>query len=331
MSETPELGSRPPPESPNLWRPADELGPGKTTEPPKPAFVLGIVGDSGSGKNTVADAVATLLGPERVSDVQLDDYHRFTRDERSIRSLTALNPVVHNLALMQEHLRLLRQGRPIRNRSYSHTDGTFGPIRTIAPNDVVLVRGLLGFPTRELQNLYDLAVFLQPEPELLFRWKLRRDVRFRGYKEADVLKHIARHLLDAKEYVLPQAERAHLLVHYELPDWEAPDSEVVTTVRVRREAAEVVRGGGIFGELPVEFVEEGDELVVRIPSGLDENEVDRWAQQRLNGRYDSAKTGTYFDEDGTARRRATLALVEVLIADLANRMASGLTRPSTTS
>src|SRR5690606_2724029 len=161
----------------------------------RPVFVLGIVGDSGSGKTTVADAVARLLGSDRVTDVRLDDYHRFTREERTTRGLTALNPVVHNLALMQEHLRLLRQGRPIRNRSYEHKDGTFGPIRTITPNEIVLVRGLLGFPTRELQSLYDLAVFLQPEPELLFRWKLRRDVRSRGYAEADVLKYIAAHLL----------------------------------------------------------------------------------------------------------------------------------------
>ena len=43
-----------------------------------------------------------------------------------------------------------------------------------------------GFPTDELQDLYDLSVFLQPEPELLFRWKLRRDVQSRGYTEADL-------------------------------------------------------------------------------------------------------------------------------------------------
>ena len=139
--------------------------------------MLGIVGDSGSGKTTVADSVAALLGRERVTDVHLDDYHRFSREERAEKGLTALNPAVHNLALMHEHLKLLRQGRPIRNRSYNHADGSFGPIRIIEPREIVMVRGLLGFPNDELQGLYHLSVFLQPEPELLFRWKLRRDVR----------------------------------------------------------------------------------------------------------------------------------------------------------
>lgn len=310
---------------PNLWRAADENIPGRAPIG-KPAFVLGIVGDSGSGKNTVADSVANLLGPARTTDVRLDDYHRFTREERNDKRLTALNPVVHNLALMQEHLRLLRQGRPIRNRSYLHTNGSFGPIRTITPSDIVLVTGLLGFPTRELRNLYDLAVFLQPEPELLFRWKLRRDVRFRGYTEADVLKIIARHLLDSKEYVLPQAERAHLLVHYELPDWDAPDSEVLTTLRFRNEAATFGRNGGMLDGLPVETSQDGEELIVRIPAGIDDHAVDEWGRSRFPDHYRPEAAGSYIDEEGVARRRSTLAVVEVIIADLASRMSSRLAR-----
>ncbi|HET7321446.1 MAG TPA: hypothetical protein VFI96_03055, partial [Longimicrobiaceae bacterium] len=101
-------------------------------------FVLGIVGDSASGKNTVADAVEQLLGPGRTADVRLDDYHRFTRAERAERGVSAVNPSVHNTPLMAEHLALLRQGRPIRNRSYDHSNGTFGPIRAIEPREVVL-------------------------------------------------------------------------------------------------------------------------------------------------------------------------------------------------
>jgi uridine kinase len=308
-------------DAPNLWRPADGLPPDAPSPVARAAFVIGIVGDSGSGKNTVADAVSALLDPERITDVRLDDYHRFTREERAERGLTALNPVVHNLALMQEHLRLLRQRRPIRNRTYSHADGTFGPLRTIPAHPIVLVRGLLGFPSRELQALYDLAVFLQPEPELLFRWKLRRDVLFRGYKEAEVLKRIAAHLLDAKQYVLPQAERAHLLVHYELPDWEAPDSAVLTTLRLRWQAAELARSSTLFTGLPIEQVEEGDEVVARVPAELPQEIVDAWATRRFPERYGAAKTGLYHDEVGALQRRSTLAVVEVLIAHLATELA----------
>jgi len=282
-------------------------------------FVLGIIGDSGSGKTTVADAVATLLGPARVADLRLDDYHRFTREERAERGLTALNPMVQNVPLMEEHLQLLRRGRPIRNRSYNHADGTFGPIRTIDPRDFVLVRGLVGYPTDALREAYDLAVFLHPESELLFRWKLRRDVRSRGYTEAEVLKSIAHHLLDAKQFVLPQADRADLLVHYELPDWEAPDARVQTVLVLRRRAAEAAGAAGFWTGLGagVHAEHRGDELLVRLDQHLGQVDVDRWGSAGFPRTFSSERTGIYLDDEGVPRHRPQLAVVEILIARLA--------------
>jgi phosphoribulokinase len=278
-------------------------------------FVLAIVGDSGSGKSTLADSVTVLLGRERVTDVLLDDYHRFTREERALRGVTALNPIVHNFPLIQEHLQLLRQGRPIRNRSYEHANGTFGSIRTIEPKEIVMVRGLLGYPTEELRSLYHLAIFVQPEPELLFRWKLRRDVQTRGYTEAEVLKYIAHHLLDSKEFVLPQAERADLLVRHELPDWEAPDSEIVTSLVLRRVIAELAQREDLFGSLPgVRFHVEGDEVRVELGNDLVESQVDEWATAWFPETYSPERVGLYVDEHGMPVRRPQLAVLEVMVA-----------------
>lgn len=292
-------------------------------------FVLGIVGDSGSGKSTVARGVSSLIGADRVSTLELDDYHRYTRLERQELGVTALNPTVHNFPLMQEHLRLLGRGRPVRNRRYDHSDGTFGALRNVDANEVVLVRGLLGFPTDELRAAYDLAVFLQPEPELLFRWKLRRDVKTRGYTEAAVLKNIARHLLDSKEYVLPQAGRADLVVRYEIPEWDAPDSEVHATLTLRRNAAEAVRSNGImhrFGEW-VEFEEGDDALVAKVAAGLPVEQVDAWAAERFPDTFSDGALGRFMDEDGNESRLVPLAFAQVLIADLAQK----LRRKATTS
>jgi uridine kinase len=281
----------------------------------KTPFVLGVVGDSGSGKNTLADAVEALLGPERVADVRLDDYHRFTREERATRGVTALNPMVHNIPLMSEHLQLVREGRPIRNRSYDHADGTFGPIRTIEPREIVLVRGLLGYPSEEMRALYHLAVFLNPEPELLFRWKLRRDVLSRGYTEAEVLKRIAQHLLDSKEFVLPQAELADVVIRHELPDPDAPDSEIRTSLILRRDVADLVRGGEVLdGVTGVTREEREGELVITLPRELRDEEVSNWGRATFPDSYDSAPAGSYTDDQGELARRPQLAFVEIFVA-----------------
>lgn len=295
--------------------------PGEQTDRPLP-FVLGIVGDSGSGKSTISKGLQVLIGPDRVTNVKLDDYLRFSRAERMDRGLTALNPAVHDLSLMQEHLQLLRKGRSIRNRAYEHADGTFGPMQTIEPRDVILVRGLLGFPTDELRAAYDLAVFLYPEPDLLFRWKLRRDVRTRGYSEADVLKHIAQHLLDAKEFVHPQAEKADMVVRYEVSRWEAPDSEVRTTLTLRRTAAEALRNAlaslDRFGDM-IRVQREGDDVVLRLSNDLPQAEVDAWAQERFPT-YDPDVVGSFQEEDGGHGFRPQLAFIEVLIARLTQKL-----------
>lgn len=288
---------------------------GEVVEGPE---LVAIVGDSGSGKSTVADAVATLLGPDRVTPIYLDDYRRYTREERRERGLTALDPSGHDFPLMQEHLQLLRQGRPIRNRSYNHANGTFGQIRAIVPREIVLVRGLLAYATDELRALYHLTVFLQPEPDLLFRWKLRRDVQSRGYTEAEVLKKIAQHLLDSKEYVLPQAERADVLVRYELPAWEAADDEIRTSVRLRGEAARVARETDLIAGLGpgARQVEVEGDVLIELSHALTQAEADAWAREAFPESYVAGRIGGYIDDEGGTPTRPPLAVVEVLVAKL---------------
>lgn len=296
----------------------DEMNPpgaGPPAEGERP-FVLGIVGDSGSGKSTLSKGVRQLVGAERVAELKLDDYHRYTREERRAKGLTALNPLVHNLSLLEEHLKLVRRGRPIRNRAYEHRDGTFGPIRTIEPRDIVLARGLLGFPGEALRAQYDLAVFLMPEPDLLFRWKLRRDTRTRGYSEAEVLMNIAQHLLDAKMYVTPQAERADVLVRHRVQDAEDPDSEVHTSLVARGAAASAVErllAGEAAPAVAAERVDE--ELVVQLPHTLDAAAVGRWREAVFPGA-DAESLGECQAEDGGTASFAAVAFLQVLVAAL---------------
>jgi phosphoribulokinase len=296
-------------------------------------FVLGIVGDSGSGKSTISKGVRQLLDADRVAEVKLDDYHRYTREERREKGLTALNPLVHNLSLLQEHLQLLRKGRQIRNRSYEHKDGTFGPIRVIEPRDIILARGLLGFPSEALRAQYDLAVFLMPEPDLLFRWKLRRDMRTRGYSEAEVLKNIAQHLVDSKSYVVPQGERADLVVRYRLDDYEDPDSKVHTSMVLRGSAAaaaeELLQKGGLADRIQAERVNE--ELVLQIPPELGSADIESWGRALFPDFADWGRIGECQAEESGTARHVPLGFVQILVAGLTRALrdgAAGLTLPA---
>lgn len=303
--------------------PLEGVGGSETPSPGGESFVLAVVGDSGSGKDTVADAIVALLGSHRITDVRLDDYRRYTREERIERNLTALSPDLHDFEAMEADIRTLRSGHPIQTRSYRHRDGTFGPERTIEPREIVMVRGPLALATAGWAALYDLSIFLQPEPDLLFRWKLRRDVLFRGYSQAEVLKHIASHLLDAKEYVVPQAGRADVLVEYRLPDWEAPDDRLVTLIRFRREAAAAASRISMLHQLPLEQAHEGDDLVLTIPATIPQEDIDAATRELFPSTFSPDRIGSYWDENGEARRRPSLALLETLLARLVEVMREG--------
>ena len=55
-------------------------------------IILGIVGDSASGKTTLSAGVAQILGEERCTVLCTDDYHRYDRRERGEKGLSAHRP-----------------------------------------------------------------------------------------------------------------------------------------------------------------------------------------------------------------------------------------------
>jgi hypothetical protein len=166
-----------------------------------------------------------------------------------------------------------------------------------------------------MRALYHLTVFLHPEPELLFRWKLRRDVLSRGYSEAEVLKRIAAHLLDSKEFIVPQAERADVVVRHELPDWDAPDSDIRTSLILRREVAALARHDELLGGVGgVTREEKGEEVVLTLPQAMSAAEVVDWGRSLFPATFDATRIGVYTEDGGGTAQRPQLAFVEIFVA-----------------
>ena len=93
---------------------------------PRPVM-LGIVGDSGSGKTTITRGLVRVLGADQITHFCTDDYHRYDRRQRAERNITPLHPDCNHLDILAQHLGHLRNGERIMKPVYQHTDGTFGP------------------------------------------------------------------------------------------------------------------------------------------------------------------------------------------------------------
>src|SRR5438067_2299261 len=124
----------------------------------QPPVMLALIGDSGSGKSTLSAGIVETLGHERVSDVCLDDYHKYDRVQRSEVGITALHPDCNHLGLMRQHLELMRRGETIFKPVYDHTTGTFGTPEYLTPSQFVVVHGLLGLHSPELKSCFHVSI-----------------------------------------------------------------------------------------------------------------------------------------------------------------------------
>ncbi|MEB3340142.1 phosphoribulokinase [Okeania sp.] len=177
-------------------------------------IILGIVGDSAAGKTTLTKGIAQVLGPENVTIICTDDYHRYDRKQRAEIGITALHPDCNYLDIMQQHLTLLRTGQPILKPIYNHSTGMFDPPEYIDPKKFVIVEGLLGYSTRAARDCYDVKVYLAPPEELRAKWKVKRDTMKRGYSEAQVLKEMEKREPDSEAFIRPQRKWADVVVTF---------------------------------------------------------------------------------------------------------------------
>ena len=175
-------------------------------------IMLGIVGDSASGKTTLSKGLVRLLGEHAVTHICTDDYHKYDRRQRAERGITPLNPECNYLDVMAQHLQCLRMGTPILKPVYRHTDGTFGPLVYLSPERFTLVEGLLGYHTEQTRSAFDVRVYLDPPESLRRQWKVDRDCSKRGYTTDEVLADLDRREPDSAAFIRPQRRHAHMVV-----------------------------------------------------------------------------------------------------------------------
>ena len=197
---------------------------------PRP-IILGVVGDSATGKTTITRGLVRMLGEKNVTHVAADDYHRYDRRQRADLGITPLHPDCNYVDIMERHFAELRAGNAILKPVYQHKDGTFGPPVYTKPNQFTVIEGLLGYHTQELRDCYDVRVFLAPPEELRRQWKVQRDCSRRGYTTDQVLEELDRREPDSELYIRPQQRWADLVVSFrpgsKRGDQEHLDAEIV--------------------------------------------------------------------------------------------------------
>lgn len=146
-------------------------------------LILGIAGGSGSGKTTIAKNIADSLPAAEVAILEHDAYYR-DRSELSFDERCEVNydhPDSLETELLIEHLRALRQGKPIDAPIYDFKTHTRSPeSRLVKPVPVLIVEGILVFVDPQLRELLDIKIFVDTDSDIRAFRRIRRDLEQRG-------------------------------------------------------------------------------------------------------------------------------------------------------
>ncbi|HHJ49845.1 MAG TPA: phosphoribulokinase [Phaeodactylibacter sp.] len=177
-------------------------------------ILLGIIGDSAAGKTTLTRGIVELLGPENVTAICSDDYHKYNRKQRKEYGITAINPACNYIDIMEQHFLALKRGKPILKPIYNHSTGDFDPPVYVKPRRFIIIEGLLGAHTQKLRDILDVIVYLDPPEDLRAEWKIQRDTAKRGYTREQVLDALRAREEDSEAFIRPQKKYADFIVSF---------------------------------------------------------------------------------------------------------------------
>ncbi|PRP91004.1 Uridine kinase [Enhygromyxa salina] len=145
--------------------------------------MIGIAGGSGSGKSTVADALASALPVDSVATLRHDSYYR-DRPDLSLEQRNRVNydhPEALETDLLVEHLQHLKAGNPVEVPVYDFkTHRRLATTLRLDPAPVIIVEGILVFVDEHLRREIEIKIFVDTEPDIRAIRRIRRDMRTRG-------------------------------------------------------------------------------------------------------------------------------------------------------
>jgi uridine kinase len=176
-------------------------------------LMVSIAGDSGTGKDTLSQALVNMFTPNTATILCGDDYHKFERGDISWENTTHLNPAANHLDIWERDYKLAHQRKYFEQREYDHVSGKFSKFKPRLRRDLIISQGLHGLYSR-VSMKSDISIFLSMEDQLRVRLKLERDATQRNHTHSSVIDVIRKREIDYQNYVAPQIDKSD--IHYYL-------------------------------------------------------------------------------------------------------------------
>ena len=114
----------------------------------------------------------------------MDDYYK-EHDDLTFEEREKINydhPDAYDINLLQEHLKLLKDGKGIKKPIYDFVlhNRSKDKIETIMPCNVVILEGILILGIPEIEKMCDIKLYVDTPDDIRFIRRLERDTLLRG-------------------------------------------------------------------------------------------------------------------------------------------------------
>ena len=177
-------------------------------------FILGICGDSAAGKTTISKALEKVFTKDNTTLMQGDDMHKWERENKNWSKFTHLNPKSNFLHNEISQIRAIKSNKVINRKNYNHDTGRFTEVKKFKPSNLIIYEGLHSFYIKQVRDLFDLKIFINPSDELRNFWKIKRDTESRGYSENKISKQIKDREQDSNKFIKSQIQHADIVIEF---------------------------------------------------------------------------------------------------------------------
>ncbi len=145
-------------------------------------FIVGIAGGTGSGKTTLAKNIKKRLNDDVLiisSDSYYKDLSHLSLHDRSLQNFD--HPDSIDFALLRDDLVTLFKGNSVSIPSYDFVTHSQKKESTkTPPTKIIVVEGILLFAAPELQDVFDLKIYVDTPDDIRLIRRLKRDIEERG-------------------------------------------------------------------------------------------------------------------------------------------------------